>query len=732
MVSEKDNKDCAQYFGSIAEKWTSLYKTKAQFKDRLELFVKKVIKNVPKSGKILDFGCGPGNLSFALAQEGYEVTGVDAAEHMIQIANQQLTQTVLTKLNFQVMKAENVTMPRESFDAVVCSSVIEYIEYDKKFLKDLIGLLKPGGVLLISVPHNSSFWGKFEDALKWIPFFKIGPGRRDLKYSKRRYKIKELQNFIQDFSFEIAEYTYFEFPLFGKLGIKLSRLRNIGVMVLVVAVKKKHTLKAANSTDFSAKYDFIKTDNNVLDRKKLWEQTSPSVKKLISVFFLVLPNKAAFGKKFYNNINFLSSVEWRPSEQVRQYQLETLREILNIAYEKTKFYRQMFDSVGFNLNDFDSLDYLRKLPTINKQTIIDNLSDICTKNINENNVDYVSTGGTSGIPLNFYINAGRSAIEYAYLISSWERAGYKLGMPMAVLRGRIVRPDKNGLFHEYDPILKHHYYSSFHLTEENMARYLKHITTIGQCFLHVYPSSASTLAKFILRSGRHAPKNIRGIISESEIVYPEQRQMVEEVFGCRLFSCYGQSEKVVLAAECEKSDNYHIWPTYGYFELLDDEGNPVTTPGQRGEIVGTGFINTVMPFIRYRTGDLATYVDDHCSICGREHILISDIQGHRVQEVLIADDGSEISWTALNMHDDTFLNVRQFQFMQEKPGRAVLRIVPADGYLQYDTEKIQRNLGNKLNGRVTFSIELVKEIPLSERGKAIYVDQRIPRDNLRI
>jgi phenylacetate-CoA ligase len=205
--------------------------------------------------------------------------------------------------------------------------------------------------------------------------------------------------------------------------------------------------------------------------------------------------------------------------------------------------------------------------------------------------------------------------------------------------------------------------------------------------------------------------------------------MIEEVFGCRLFSCYGQSEKVVLAAGCEKSDDYHVWPTYGYFELLDEQGNPVTTPGRRGEIVGTGFINTVMPFIRYRTGDWAAYAGDHCPACGREHILIRDISGHRIQEVLVANDGSEISWTALNMHDDTFLNVRQFQFFQEKSGQAILRIVPAEGFAQQDAGKIQRNLGFKLDGRVTFTIELVKVIHLSERGKAIYVDQQVPRDN---
>jgi len=206
--------------------------------------------------------------------------------------------------------------------------------------------------------------------------------------------------------------------------------------------------------------------------------------------------------------------------------------------------------------------------------------------------------------------------------------------------------------------------------------------------------------------------------------------MVENVFECRCFSCYGQTEKLVLASECEQSNNYHIWPTYGYFELLDKNGKPVTKPGQRGEIVGTGFINTVMPFVRYRTGDWATYVSDHCRSCGREHTIIRDIQGHRTQEVLIAADGSEISWTALNMHDDTFSRVRQFQFMQEKPGQAILRVVPAEGFSEKEIGRIHKNLGQKLENQLTFTIKLVDSIALSTRGKVIYVDQRISSDHL--
>ena len=403
---------------------------------------------------------------------------------------------------------------------------------------------------------------------------------------------------------------------------------------------------------------------------------------------------------------------------------------MSVAYSNTSYYRKSFESAGFEPGDLKRLEDITDLPKIDKHTIREHMADMCQKNC-RHGVDCISTGGTGGVPMYFCINSNRSAIEYAYLVSSWRRMGYELGMPMAVLRERVVKPDRDNFHHEYDPILRRHWYSSFHMTDANMRSYLHHISTIGPCVLHVYPSIVGRLASFLRRTGSDPPKNIRGIIAESEIVYPQQRRMVEETFGCRYFACYGHSEKCVLAAECEYAGRYHVWPTYGYFELLDAKGLPVTTPGEAGEIVVTGFINTAMPFIRYRTGDYATYLSDHCEACGREHTVICDIYGHRTQEVLIAADGSEIPWAAMNMHDDTFVNVRQFQFRQRVPGRATLQVVSAGGFGEKDKRRILRRLSEKLNGQLHLEFELTDSIRLSPRAKTIYVDQRITLDERR-
>lgn len=459
--------------------------------------------------------------------------------------------------------------------------------------------------------------------------------------------------------------------------------------------------------------------------KKLWEATPQPVREALGCVLGILPSSMLLGRRFRRRLSFLRQSQWWPRDRIRELQLKRLQAITHLAYDKSDFYRRRFDSVGFHPSEFRSVEDIRCLPTIDRQTVSGNLDNMRTRDVEAPNVDCVSTGGSSGRPLRFYINADRSATEYAYLVSSWQRAGYKLGIPQAVFRGYVVASNRRGLRHEYDGVLRRHYYSSFHLTEQDNPRYLEHVASIGPCFLLVYPSSVSALARFVRRSGWPAPRNILGILAGSENVYEDQREVVAETFGARLFSWYGHSEKLVLSSECEYSTDQHVWPTYGYFELLDPEGNPVTTPGERGEIVGTGFINTVVPFIRYRTGDYATYVGEKCRACGREHMLTRDIRGHRTQEMLIAADNSEIAWTALNMHDDTFFRVRQFQFYQEAPGRALLRVIPANGFGSEDRKRILTNLGKKLHGRIELSIELVDSIRLSPNGKAIYVEQRI-------
>jgi phenylacetate-CoA ligase len=210
---------------------------------------------------------------------------------------------------------------------------------------------------------------------------------------------------------------------------------------------------------------------------------------------------------------------------------------------------------------------------------------------------------------------------------------------------------------------------------------------------------------------------VKGVLLESENVYGDQVADIEQAFGARTFSSYGHSEKLVLAAQCEHSSHYHVWPTYGYFELLDDEGKPVEEAGREGEIVGTGFINKTVPFIRYRTGDHATYVGDRCEACGREHPVVTGVKGRWPQGGLIAADGSAISMTALNIHDDTFENVREYQFLQIEPGKAIICVVPLRPLDDGEQQRIVASMNNRLQGQVILELQVRTELVKTPRGK---------------
>jgi phenylacetate-CoA ligase len=463
-----------------------------------------------------------------------------------------------------------------------------------------------------------------------------------------------------------------------------------------------------------------------LSAKNAWEHLPQSSKAVLGPLIGALPLPWLLGRRFRSNLRFVEAAQWWSADETRAHQLIQLRRIIRLAYERTSYYRRTFDAVGFTPADLDDVQDLRQLPTIDRSTLREHLTEMCTLSPTAARVDYTATGGTGGEPLAFYIDAGRSAVEYAYLVSSWCRAGFIIGMPLAVFRGRRVPKAPKGFRHEYDPLLRLHYYSTFHMTDADLRCYLRDLRDIGPCFLHVYPSSATALARFLQGAGLEPPPNVHGLIAESENVYPDQRRLVEAIFGHRLFSCYGLTEKVVAAAECEHTTDYHVWPTYGFFELLDEAGQPVTTPGQRGEIVGTGFINEVVPFVRYRTGDFATYVGERCSACGRAQPIITDIRGHRIQEVLVAADGGLITWTSLNVHDDSYARILRFQFRQDTPGRARLRLLPAPGFAERDGDHLLRTLNAKLDGRLRLELDVVESLPTTGLGKAIYVDQRIP------
>ena len=149
--------------------------------------------------------------------------------------------------------------------------------------------------------------------------------------------------------------------------------------------------------------------------------------------------------------------------------------------------------------------------------------------------------------------------------------------------------------------------------------------------------------------------------------------------------------------------------------------------GGTGTLVGTGFLNRAMPFLRYATDDRATLVEEPCA-CGRAYPRIRGIEGRWHGERLFGDGGRVFSMTALNTHSAVFDRVERFRIRQAKPGEALVLVVPGEGYDESDRKAIAGEYGKRASGTVRFEVREVEDLSLTGRGKFKFIEQLIPND----
>jgi phenylacetate-CoA ligase len=438
--------------------------------------------------------------------------------------------------------------------------------------------------------------------------------------------------------------------------------------------------------------------------------------------YALVPLNTRLGKDYWRLKTLLQGAELWDRERIEAWQLQKLKETITYAYERVPGYHLLFRDAGVKPDDIESMASIGYLPFTTKELLRDNLKDFTATGIPAWRLNYVTTGGSTGIPFGFFHTATDAWREKAFIHSSWERVGWQPGHSSVVLRGDFVGSED--AFWEYNPVDRTLSLSTYFLTEHTYDKYLRKTIEFRARHLQAYPSAATALADLVLDHGDEGRLGFEVILLGSETLYDWQKERIRQAFpNASLFSWYGHAEQVVLAPWCEHTESHHVWPFYGLAELLDAADREVQQ-GEVGEIVGTSFWGRGTPFIRYRTMDRARKGPYGCKECGRQFPLFERIEG-RLQEFILTGSGRYISMTAVNMHSDVFDNVRQFQFFQDTPGQVLFRVVPKESFSHQDRTTIHRELMKKLGKDVELSIVTVDVIPRRGQGKYGFLDQRL-------
>jgi len=434
-----------------------------------------------------------------------------------------------------------------------------------------------------------------------------------------------------------------------------------------------------------------------------------------------IPEKYRYGSVFTDTIEYIRKNEYSSKEEIEKLIDINFVNTVKHAYYHVPFYNKLYDEHGVDIESINGVKDICKLPFIDKDTIREHSSEMIADGTSQGEMIYVTTSGSSGNPAGFYQPDSITMEEWVYTVEIWGRIGYKPDPSRLVLRGKKLHPASGDKNFFYDPLRKELSCNIFDMRDETMAVYCSVIEQYKPEFIHGYMSAIIILAKYIERNNIVLKHQFKAILATSENVVEDQKNYVEKIFRARVFSFYGHSERLVIAGECEKCSDYHVEPLYGYCEILDKNGDEAN----EGEVVATGFLNNIMPLIRYKTGDIARWsADQNCS-CGRFYRRIEKVIGRWHQDMLVNLNGAYVSLTALNIHSDEFDRVVRYKIVQYEKGYVDILLQVDKSFSNSDATNIKELLESKANGKIIFNVQIVEQIAILKNGKYSIIEQHI-------
>ena len=168
------------------------------FQDQYEVNWNILTKYIDPTLRVLDVGCGPGDLSIRISQQCHEVWGVDVTPEMIQIAEKKVALEP-ANVNFEQADACDLPFENHCFDTVMSVNALQTMIQPEMALKEMNRVLKPGGeLLLITYCYGDSTLSDNESLVDWAVKYRT-------QAVWQTFKVTQLSDLLQANGFEVIE-----------------------------------------------------------------------------------------------------------------------------------------------------------------------------------------------------------------------------------------------------------------------------------------------------------------------------------------------------------------------------------------------------------------------------------------------------------------------------------------------------------------------------------------------
>lgn len=294
----------------------------------------------------------------------------------------------------------------------------------------------------------------------------------------------------------------------------------------------------------------------------------------------------------------LSEIKNKTDIEFEAYIKSRKKAIVDYHLKNNLFYQQKTKSI--DLNDWNSV------PIITKRDLQQPLKHILSKPFSKNNVYINKTSGSSGDPFVFAKNKFCHALTWAQIIErfSWYAIDFNTSK-QARFYG-IPLNKKDYYIERFKDFLANRYrFSVFDLSDTAFQKCVRKFKKTPFDYINGYTSAIVQFAKYLKRENlilKTICPSLKVCIVTSEMLFDDDKILLEDQFGIPIVNEYGASELDLIAFQNTKNE-WQVNSETLFVEILDEQNRPLDY-GQEGRIVITSLYNKAYPFIRYDIGDV--------------------------------------------------------------------------------------------------------------------------------
>ena len=406
----------------------------------------------------------------------------------------------------------------------------------------------------------------------------------------------------------------------------------------------------------------------------------------------------------------LAQIQAKSDFEFEAYIEAQKKEIISYHLKHNSFYKTFGKSI--DINDWNSV------PIITKRHLQQPIEDRLSESYNTKNVYLNKTSGSSGDPFIFAKDKWCHAMTWAEIMNRFDWYGIDFNTSKQA-RFYGIPLDRKGYYKERlkDFFSNRFRFSVFDLSDNVFEKTLSKFKSTSFEFINGYTSPIVQFAKFLKHKDivlTTICPSLKVCIVTSEMLFEDDKTLMENYFGVPVVNEYGASELDLIAFQNTK-DEWQVNNETLYVEVLDEHNN-VLPNGEEGRIVITSFYNKAHPFIRYDIGDIGCLSEDSTI---RKPIL-KQLTG-RTNDIAVLPSGKKAAGLTFYYITKSVIendgNVSEFIIEQLTLDHFKISFVSRDELSSEKKEIITAEMERYLEPGINVSFNRVKKLKRTKAGK---------------